>query len=115
MKDRAYTRKHITIVTGDEATIKALESYTMKTKLIIFSRKFTNNKILSPLMVKNTPIKPVKEVKYLGFKLDARLHFNKHVGYAIQKTFMAPESCTLFWRQTHFYHLKTNFCSTPPS
>ncbi|XP_048521671.1 uncharacterized protein LOC125504160 [Dendroctonus ponderosae] len=28
MKERAYTRKHITIVTGDEATIKALESYT---------------------------------------------------------------------------------------
>ncbi|ENN82065.1 hypothetical protein YQE_01557, partial [Dendroctonus ponderosae] len=60
-----------------------------KTELIIFSRKFTSNKILSPLMVQNTPIKTVKEVKYLGFKLDARLHFNKHVDYAIQKTFMA--------------------------
>ncbi|ERL96021.1 hypothetical protein D910_00816, partial [Dendroctonus ponderosae] len=34
-----------------------------KTELIIFSRKFTNNKILAPLMVQNTPIKPVKEVK----------------------------------------------------
>ncbi|ENN73772.1 hypothetical protein YQE_09625, partial [Dendroctonus ponderosae] len=60
-----------------------------KTEVIIFSRKFTNYKILSPLMVQNTPIKPVKEVKYLGFKLNAPLHFNKHVDYAIQKTFIA--------------------------
>ncbi|ENN79655.1 hypothetical protein YQE_03901, partial [Dendroctonus ponderosae] len=40
-------------------------------------------------MVQNIPIKPVKEVKYLRFKLDARLHFNKHVDHAIQKTLMA--------------------------
>ncbi|ENN77513.1 hypothetical protein YQE_05992, partial [Dendroctonus ponderosae] len=57
-----------------------------KTELIVFSRKSSNNQILSPLMVQNTPIMPVK---YLGFRLDARLRFKSHISNAVQKTAMA--------------------------
>ncbi|ERL96083.1 hypothetical protein D910_00989, partial [Dendroctonus ponderosae] len=60
-----------------------------KTELIVFSRKSSNNQILSPLMVQNTPIMPVKEVKYLGFRLDDRLRFKSHIANAAQKTAMA--------------------------
>ncbi|KAH1016963.1 hypothetical protein HUJ05_007704 [Dendroctonus ponderosae] len=35
MKETAYTRKQITIVTGDEATIKALESYTIRSQCVL--------------------------------------------------------------------------------
>ncbi|ENN80502.1 hypothetical protein YQE_03077, partial [Dendroctonus ponderosae] len=77
------TQCEIPHCTSPEFIDAKLKVSPRKTELIIFSRKFTNNKIRSPLMVQNTPIKPVKEVKYLGFKLDARLRFNKHVDYAI--------------------------------
>ncbi|ENN78637.1 hypothetical protein D910_09209 [Dendroctonus ponderosae] len=72
---------------------------------MIFLRKFTNNKVLLPLMVEITPIKPVQEVKYLVFELDPRLHFNKQVDYAIPKTFMVQRKfgAPAYMSYPHFY------------
>lgn len=59
-----------------------------KTEQIIFSRKFTNNKIFTPLKVENHKIKPKDTVKYLGMILDNRLTHRQHI-----KPAYAPAWC----------------------
>jgi hypothetical protein len=51
-----------------------------KTESIIFTRKFTNNKIITKLRVKGEKIDPQPTVKYLGVHLDSRLNFKQHLG-----------------------------------
>jgi hypothetical protein len=56
-----------------------------KTETILFSKKFTNTKIITPLKVANKSIKTTPSVKYLGVHLDTRLVYHKHIDKTIQK------------------------------
>lgn len=57
-----------------------------KTELITFTRKFKNNKILTPLTINNTTISERRQVKYLGVYLDKRLTFHNHIRETLRKT-----------------------------
>ena len=57
---------------------KELSLSVLKTKVIIFSRKY-KIKLNRPLMLNNHELPISKEVKYLGITLDNRLNWNKHV------------------------------------
>lgn len=59
-----------------------------KTELNIFSKKFTNVKVPTPLKISGTPIFPKTPVKYLGVLLDSRLSFNPHIRATLQKAHM---------------------------
>lgn len=60
-----------------------------KTEQIVFSRKFTNNHIFSPLKIAGATIKPQQVVKYLGVQLDARLNYQAHIQNLINKGYKA--------------------------
>lgn len=57
-----------------------------KTEHIIFSRKFTNTKVLEPLNVENIKIRQAaNEVRYLGVIMDKRLSFAPHIKSLVNK------------------------------
>ncbi|KAB0790269.1 hypothetical protein PPYR_15393, partial [Photinus pyralis] len=58
-----------------------------KTQQIIFSKKYTYNKIYSPLKVQNHIITPTNTVKYLGMYLDTRLNHRAHTTKTLQKAY----------------------------
>lgn len=60
-----------------------------KSEAIVFSRKFSNNKMFRPLRVDNTLIPQKPHVKYLGVQLDSRLRFGHHLKTLHQKLYMA--------------------------
>ena len=62
-----------------------------KTELVILTKRFTMNKIIIPLKINDTIIKPQKHIKYLGVTIDARLRFGLHVSQALKKTFIAMQ------------------------
>lgn len=60
-----------------------------KSEAIVFSRKFTNNKMFRPLRVGNMLIPQKSHVKYLGVQLDSRLRFGHHLKTLHQKLYTA--------------------------
>ncbi|RZC42429.1 RVT 1 domain containing protein [Asbolus verrucosus] len=56
-----------------------------KTEQIVFSKKFTNVKILDKLKVGGNKIVESKQVKYLGTYLDSRLNYNENTKQLIKK------------------------------
>jgi hypothetical protein len=50
-----------------------------KTEAILFAKKFTNTKIITPLKVKNRKVLTQSSVKYLGVHLDTRLTYHTHI------------------------------------
>lgn len=62
-----------------------------KTELVVFTKKYTNHRIINPLILNGTPIHQQKTAKYLGIVLDERLYFKNHVSHAIQRTFAAQQ------------------------
>lgn len=60
-----------------------------KTEQIIFAKKYTNNKIFTPLKINNTTITPAPTVKYLGVHMDTRLNFKAHIKNTITKAYSA--------------------------
>lgn len=60
-----------------------------KTELITFTRKFTNNKLITPVKLDNHIIKPQQSVKYLGVELDYRLNYQLHVKQTLKKAYNA--------------------------
>lgn len=58
-----------------------------KTEQIIFTRKYTNNRILTPLKVNDHNITPSDAVKYLGVNLDRRLNYQTHITNTIRKAY----------------------------
>ncbi|RZC33767.1 RVT 1 domain containing protein [Asbolus verrucosus] len=60
-----------------------------KTEQIVFTRKFTNNKILNKLRINGNKVDTSKSVKYLGITLDSRLNFKKHINNVIIKANIA--------------------------
>lgn len=62
-----------------------------KTELVVFTRKFTNNRIINPLIVDGAEIKQKKVAKYLGVRLDDRLSFQNHISYTLSRTFSAQQ------------------------
>lgn len=67
-----------------------LKINAQKTELIVFTKKNSNYNI-TPLFIKNTPIAPKKQVKYLGVVFDRRLTFYSNISYLIQKHFAASQ------------------------
>lgn len=63
-----------------------------KTEAIIFSRKFTNNKIITPIKFNGHTLQPKNAVKYLGITLDKTLHYNHHINAVLQKAHGATRS-----------------------
>lgn len=57
-----------------------------KTEQIIFTRNFTNNKILTPLKIRDVTIKDKATVKYLRIKFDKKLKYRDHIGDIKRKT-----------------------------
>ncbi|EFA09320.1 hypothetical protein TcasGA2_TC001646 [Tribolium castaneum] len=57
-----------------------------KTETILFTRKFTSNKIITKLKIKNQTISDSLCVKYLGVNLDKRLNFQTHIKTTMTKT-----------------------------
>jgi hypothetical protein len=51
----------------------------VKTEAILFSKKFTNTKIITPLKVKNRKVLTQPSVKYLDVHLDTRLTYHTHI------------------------------------
>lgn len=62
-----------------------------KTELIVFTRKFTNNRIINPLVADGAEMKQKKVAKYLGVSLDDRLSFQIHISYTLSRTFSAQQ------------------------
>jgi hypothetical protein len=62
-----------------------IEINPAKTETILFSKKLTNNKIITPLKVKNQKIQTKPSVKYLGVHFDSRLTFHTHVNKTLEK------------------------------
>lgn len=62
-----------------------------KTELLVLTKKFTNNKIMTPLVLNNTPITPSRKAKYLGIIFDERMYFKPHISHCIQKTFAGQQ------------------------
>lgn len=57
-----------------------------KTEHLIFSRKFTNTKVLEPLNVESVKIRQAaSEVSYLGVVMDKRLSFLQHIKSLVNK------------------------------
>jgi hypothetical protein len=56
-----------------------------KTETILFTRKRTNNKLITKLKVNNSQIEPTTTVRYLGVHLDIRLYFKNHVKKSIDE------------------------------
>lgn len=63
-----------------------------KTQQIVFSRKYTNNKIYIPLEINNHPIETTNSVKYLGVELDSRLNFHNHINNKVKKAYNASRA-----------------------
>lgn len=60
-----------------------------KTEQIIFTRKFTNNKIFTPIRIGNHLITPKNSVRYLGVQLDSRLNFHEHIKNSVCKAYVS--------------------------
>lgn len=58
-----------------------------KTDLIVFTKKFTNNKIITPVKINGQDIPVKNDIKYLGVTLDKRLCHHKHVTKTVQKAY----------------------------
>jgi hypothetical protein len=56
-----------------------------ETILRVFTRKSTNNKIITKLKVKDKTIATTPTVKYLGLTLDTRLNFHTHINNTLTK------------------------------
>lgn len=63
-----------------------------KTEIIVFSKKHTNNRIITPVKVYNHNITPTHTVKYLGVKLDSKLNFKNHIKHALKKAYAVMKS-----------------------
>lgn len=70
----------------NEWKIKLNES---KTEHILFSRKFTNTRITTPLQINRTKIETKHNVKYLGVVLDSKLYFKPHMKLVSEKVNLA--------------------------
>lgn len=60
-----------------------------KSEVIIFSRKYTNSKLIRQLRVDNTLLPQKDNVKYLGVTLDKRLRFGQHLQTVLHKAYQA--------------------------
>ena len=58
-----------------------------KTENIVFTRKYTQNKIFTPLLIQQQKITTKNDVKYLGIKLDKRLTFKNHIKDSLRKAY----------------------------
>ena len=58
-----------------------------KTETINFNRKFTNNKIITKLKIRDRTIEAKNTVKYMGVALDKRLCFAPHITRTINRTY----------------------------
>lgn len=81
---------HLTLITPYFQKWK-LNMNAAKTELVVFNRKFTNNKIINPLIVNGAAIHQKTAAKYLGIMLDDRLSFHKHISYTLSRTFSAQQ------------------------
>lgn len=60
-----------------------------KTEFVVFTKKFTNVEIHTPLIVNKHKIETKQSTKYLGVILDKRLNFNEHLKTALKKSYIA--------------------------
>lgn len=81
---------HLTLISPYFAKWK-LKMNPNKTELVVFTKKFTNQRIFNPLIVEGIPITQQKVAKYLGIKLDERLYFHDHVSFTLARTFSAQQ------------------------
>lgn len=58
-----------------------------KTELIVFSKKYTNNRIFTIPKIEGAQITPQQSVKYLGVHLDCRLNFRRHIKNTLKKAY----------------------------
>ena len=63
-----------------------------KTETIIFTQKYTNNKIREKIKIDDVTIQNKQTVKYLGITLDYRLSFKPHVTNALKRAFLANKA-----------------------
>ena len=63
-----------------------------KSEAIVFTRRFTENKILTPITMGGRQIPTKRCVKYLGVRLDQRLTFNTHVNETIRTVYSMSRS-----------------------
>lgn len=60
-----------------------------KTEQVIFSRKFTNTRIMTPLKISGAEVKPQATIKYLGVNMDKRLTYQVHLKELLKKGYTA--------------------------
>ena len=60
-----------------------------KTEIVIFTQKFTNNKIREKLKINDVTIQDKITGKYLGITLDYRLSFVQQISNALKRTYLA--------------------------
>jgi hypothetical protein len=93
-----YAHSHHAQVAGRQLQIHVnmLEQYYKKwnitinpekTEVIVFTKKFKNHRILTPIKVNNHNTKPTHTVKYLGVHLDKTLSYKQHIKATIQKAY----------------------------
>ena len=63
-----------------------------KCETMVLTRKYTNIRVPVPLKINNHTIPVKRKMKYLGIYLDTYMHFNPHVSYIIQKSFIAMKN-----------------------
>lgn len=86
-----------------------------KTKLIIIISKKNTNKIVTPLVICDTPLLPKKRVKYLRITFDEPMSFKIHISTAIQTVIGAEQKLYSLISPTRPYPVRINVSSIGPS
>ena len=63
-----------------------------KSEAIVFTRRFTENKIITPISLGARQIPTKRCVKYLGVRLDQRLTFNTHINETVRTVYSMSRS-----------------------
>ena len=73
-----------------------------KCEAILLKRKFTNITVHQPIIINGTQVRLAKKLKYLGVVLDTHLRFMSHIGFVLQKSFLAMQDLyVLLSHQSH--------------